>query len=590
MTYKMKCMESLFSALTFSFCNAFTNKLLAIIFSCIKFGLYLTIYKLLQKWEQDTKKLEAFCIFQFSFEILILITSILMLIFSRYLNINYIFYCFRTLTIIITVYLFFGLFNDIYMLASIKFKAFPDMFRLDDDPLFDYYEGTFYSLNDFINKETNKINSSSINDEIFQYTHLEKNGSQIYVSDPKYFKINFTVELTGDMTPYKIQHRFEFNKEMILQLINLVFGFFSFFLWNSIRFKHKKLIQNGMVKKFGKKIMYCSYGFYLFFMIPINTDQIREKAELEEIRKSLDFISPSDISSCCSCMGAILELIFFLGSLIVFIILMVLRGKQSFAKKAKHFPFVLTNFGQNLYLFLLIFMIVSFGIYLFLLSKADLYINHYENKDSIIKKRCGCFTIFTFGIVYLFFSICGIVGTMFFIAGNTDSNGNLYIKTACINSDISCYGLFNFGPLFEENNQKYHSINYYIFIKEITNSDKAKNMASLITILLIYFCQFYYILFEEILVFNFDDIRFGKCVIEDYIIGDNSCLFLAENMEIDDTNKYYRNHFNDNYFNKIENNSGNNNQLPQNKMAGLNHYDVNIIQYTSTLRNINSGK
>ena len=182
--------------------------------------------------------------------------------------------------------------------------------------------------------------------------------------------------------------------------------------------------------------------------------------------------------------------------------------------------------------------------------------NHHENIYKIYKQCIGGVLLFTVGLIYLFFSICGILGTLFFIAGDIDSNGNLYIKTACIDSDISCYGLFQFSPSFTFNNKNYSQIFYYIYIKKISKSDQAKNMASLITILLIYFCQFYVTLFDKILNFNFDKARFGKCLVHESTIkkiGDKPENFMIDNINvtIDNNEEYYKNYFNDSYFNTL---------------------------------------
>ena len=69
--------------------------------------------------------------------------------------------------------------------------------------------------------------------------------------------------------------------------------------------------------------------------------------------------------------------------------------------------------------------------------------------------------MFIGGIVNLFFSICGVIGVLFFIVGMIDSNGKLYIKTACVDSDISCYGLFQFASSFQYDTQKKYSIIFY---------------------------------------------------------------------------------------------------------------------------------
>ena len=548
--------EICYSVITFNICNALTNKILAIILSSIKFGLYLTTFLLLKNWNKETKKLESFCIFQFVYEIIILITAIFMLIFSKYLNRKWIYRIIRVHTVIITIYLFFSCFFGMCIFASIKFKEFPDLYCLDEDPIFNYTdEISSYSLEDFIIKEEKKIDISKINYDIFNYTYLEKKNNQIYVPDPKYFQINFTNVSKSDLKPYQKRHRFEFNIEMTIRLINIILDILSFFLWNSIRFKHKKLIQNSVFKKYGRKIIYAGY-VRQFFIITISHDKLKEEAAIREARNFPDFIVETDMEYCPSLLNEIMELIAFYGALIVFIVLMVLRNKGNFNKKALHFPFALTFFGKGLYLYLLIFLIVNFGIDLLFMRHIDMLTNHHENIYKIYKQCIGGVLLFTVGLIYLFFSICGILGALFFIAGDIDSNGNLYIKTACIDSDISCYGLFQFSPSFTFNKKNYSQIFYYIYIKKISKSDQAKNMASLITILLIYFCQFYVTFFDKILNFNFDKARFGKCLVHESTIkeiGGKPENFMIDNINvtIDNNEEYYKNYFNDSYFNTL---------------------------------------
>lgn len=175
-----------------------------------------------------------------------------MLIFSRYLNRKVIYRLFVFFTIIITVYLFLGLFIDICMFAGIKYKEFPDLFQLNTDPLLNYTDDiSAISLKNFININTNKIDISLINDEIFNFTYLERNGSQIYVSEPKYFKISFIDNSIGNLKPSQKRHRSEFNKEMIIQIINTILGV---------------------------KITFIEAGVYLFFVIPISFKNWREEA------------------------------------------------------------------------------------------------------------------------------------------------------------------------------------------------------------------------------------------------------------------------------------------------------------------------
>ena len=164
------------------------------------------------------------------------------------------------------------------------------------------------------------------------------------------------------------------------------------------------------------------------------------------------------------------------------------------------------------------------------------------------------------------------------IAGDIESNGALYIKTACIDSDVSCYGLFKFAPSFKINkSKKYTKIIYYISIKKITNKDYSKNMTGLISILLIYFCQFYIILFDKMLAFNFDNVRYGKCIFQDYIIKENWELQSIEDIEvnIDISEKYYKNYYNDSYFDDPKNNKIN---LGRNVEIVPNSLNKNIVQ------------
>ena len=324
----------------------------------------------------------------------------------------------------------------------------------------------------------------------------------------------------------------------------------------------------------------------------------------KEIRNNDNFILYSDTELCPSFLIDIMELIAFYGALIIFIILIIIRSVRKFTTKALHFPFSLTYFGKGLYLYLLIFLIVNFGIDLIFVRHIDILTNHHANKDQFNKQCFGGFLLFTIGLVYLFFSICGILGTLFFIAGDIDSNGNLYIKTACLDSDISCYGLFQFASSFPLDNKIYSKIFYYIYIKKISKSDQAQNMVSLIMILLIYFCQFYSILFDKILDFNFDKARYGKCVVNDYIIKDKSELYLIDNINvhIDYREQYYKNYLNDSYFNTFKNNNntndikgktnaqilGNSGNIDKAATSGrtqLPPINTNVIRITSNLKN-----
>jgi hypothetical protein len=102
----MTCKEFSYSTITFSICNALTSKILAIIISLIKSGLYYKTFMLLKAWYKETNKLEMFCFVQFVCENIILLTSLLMLILSKCLNRKNIYIFFKILTNIIIVYLF----------------------------------------------------------------------------------------------------------------------------------------------------------------------------------------------------------------------------------------------------------------------------------------------------------------------------------------------------------------------------------------------------------------------------------------------------------------------------------------------------
>ena len=100
-------------------------------------------------------------------------------------------------------------------------------------------------------------------------------------------------------------------------------------------------------------------------------------------------------------------------------------------------------------------------------------INHYENIKSS-QQCCGAIILFTIGIIYLLFSVCGIIGTLIFITGEIYSNGNLFIKTACIESDISCHGLFKFSSSFPLDTKTHGIIFYYIYLKKYLKTTRQK--------------------------------------------------------------------------------------------------------------------
>ena len=554
----MNIKEKCHNLITFSICKAQTNKILAIILSSVRFALYLTTFILLKIWNKETKSLESLCIFQFVYEIIILSTAILMLIFSKYLNRKWIYRFLRIHIVIITIYLFLNFFFDVCIFAGIKYKEFPDLYSLYEDPIFNYTDRIYYSSNNFekyINKDTQKIKLDLINDTIFNYTYLQINNGQIYVPDPQYFKINVNEEIKGNLKSYQKRHRSEFNISMVLVLINIILDILSFLLWNSIKYRHEKLIQNKIIKKYGLKIMYGAYYYTRSCKHNILQEEIA-KREIEN-NKNLILYTDNLKTSSDSCLTALFHLFSFFADLIVFSVLMALRNTGNFTTKALHFPFSITFFGKGLYLYLLIFLFVSFVIDLFVLINVKRLTNHHEYMYSNKFQCLGGFILFTIGLVYLFFSICGILGALFFLEGEIDSNGKLYIKTVCLNSDITCYGLFQFSSNFPIDNKNYSTIFYNIYVKKISKSDHSKNIASTIIILFIYFYQFYVIVFEYMLDFNFDKDRYGVCLVNDYTIKDNSELYLLDNISatIKDDEEYYKNNFNDNYFNKFENNN-----------------------------------
>jgi hypothetical protein len=243
-------------------------------------------------------------------------------------------------------------------------------------------------LEKYINKKTNKIDISLINDEIYNFTYLIKYNNQIYVPDPQYFQINFTDESKSNLMPYQKRHRFEFNITMILQLVNAFLGFLSFFLWKSIKFKHIKLIQSGVHKKYGKKIIYVGYGESCS-SIGTSHDEEKETEALKEVRMNEDFIAASDIKSCSPFLPLFMELFIIFGTLIVFINLIISKIRGIFVTKNKflHYSFTLTYLGNGIYSYLIKFLIVTFAIDIFFLFTVDLYTNHHKYIDKG-KEQC----------------------------------------------------------------------------------------------------------------------------------------------------------------------------------------------------------
>ena len=553
--------EYLHSAVTFSICNSLANKILALIFSLIQFGLYFMAFLLIRNSDKKIDKLETFYLIQISFQILLFLTSMFMLLLSKCLNRMFLYRIFRFITILIPMYLFFNLFFDICNFVSLKYLNFPNLYRVNEDPLFDYKDENLekYSLEKYFTKNTNIIDISKINQDIFSYTYLEKYNDQIYVPDSQHFKINFTIDINNELKPYQKMHLFEFNFEMKIHLINIIFDISSYFLWKAIKYKHRKLIQKSIIKKYGRKIVYTGYGRQ-FLMFTISHDEEMEKEARKEIKNNDNYMTVASVDSCSFSLSALMELIAFYGSLLVFIVLIISRSIRNFTDNALYFPFVLTFLGDELYYTLIIFLIINFGIDILFIRCSDIFTNHHANIDNFGKQICGGIIIFTFGIIYLLISIFGIIGTLYMIVGSFDSNGDLYIKTACINSDISCYNLFQFASSFPLDNKKYSKIFYYIKIKSISKSEQTGDLIRLFAMLLIYFCQFYASLFGKIFMFNCSRDKFGLCAVNNYIKFNESTELWIDylNVEIDDTEKFYLNKINDDYFKIPSNNKENN--------------------------------
>ena len=542
--YKMCFYKDYFNTLiNFSICNALTNKILSIIFSLTKFGLYLAGFLIFKNWNEENKTLKSITIFQFVFEIIPLLTSIFMIIFSRYLNRKSLYLIFRILTIIIIIYIFISSIMNICLFITIKFKQFPDLYALDKDLIYDSSEKELNPLKGFL--KGNKVNISELN--IFNFTHLEQKNDYIYVPDPNYFKIIYAnSKKYRDLTPFEDRYEFKYTKAMKLRLANIILDIFSIFLWNSIKYKHEKLIQNSVYKKYGRKIVYAGYGRFIL-SFAIYHDEVKEEEAINEIRNNDDLILSSDVDYWW--LINIIDKIGFYGALIFFIKLIVQRSKMKFIKKAIHFPFLLTFYGDGLYFNLILFLIINFGIDLIFLSRLNICTNHHSNLNNNNCKCCPCLILFTIGLIYLFFTICGILGSLIFLSAEIGSNGNIYFTVS--NKNI----LFQFSDKFELDYNR--DISYYIIIiKKISKSDKAKNIATLLVLFLIYFCQFYIILIDKIYYFNCESKKFGKCLINDYIKHDESELVIDDyNPVIQNNEKFYKNFINDDYFHKLNNNN-----------------------------------
>ena len=112
---------------------------------------------------------------------------------------------------------------------------------------------------------------------------------------------------------------------MKLRLANIILDIFSIFLWNSIKYKHEKLIQNSVYKKYGRKILYAGYGTRIL-VFTISHDEVKEEAAIKEISNNDDLILSSDIGS--RCLAYIIDKIGFYGALIVFIVLIVFKKQD----------------------------------------------------------------------------------------------------------------------------------------------------------------------------------------------------------------------------------------------------------------------
>ena len=117
-------------------------------------------------------------------------------------------------------------------------------------------------------------------------------------------------------------------------------------MWNSIKYKHEKLIQNSVYKKYGRKIVYAGYGTSIL-IFTISHDKVKEEEAINEIRNNDDLILELDVDYWW--LIYIIDKIGFYGALIFFIKLIVQRSKMKFIKKAIHFPFLLTFYGDGLY-------------------------------------------------------------------------------------------------------------------------------------------------------------------------------------------------------------------------------------------------
>ena len=102
-------------------------------------------------------------------------------------------------------------------------------------------------------------------------------------------------------------------------------------------------------------------------------------------------------------------------------------------------------------------------------------------------------------------------------------------------------------------------------------------MTKVVFIFLIYFCQFYITLFEQIFHFNCEKEKYGKCIIDNFV-EKNSELYLIDEFKIkkDYNNQYYKNNFNDSYFNTENNNKANDIK------------EVNIVETVENLNNNNN--
>ena len=117
-----------------------------------------------------------------------------MTIITKSLSIIWIYRVFRFFIFIITMYLFFSPIIDICLFTSIKFIEYPNLYCFKEDHLFKYMDEQLNKSFDKYNYMIKNIDINKIDKYIFEYACLELKDNKIYVSEPQYFKINFTDE------------------------------------------------------------------------------------------------------------------------------------------------------------------------------------------------------------------------------------------------------------------------------------------------------------------------------------------------------------------------------------------------------------